>query len=72
MLSASAISSGPEAATRFATSTTRETGISPSNGQPNAAESVTPARMPSRRADSLIASQSSIDWAVGTPWLRWL
>jgi hypothetical protein len=70
MVSASAISKGPTSATRLAISTTRATGTSPSNGQPNAADTVTCGRIPACFAAAAISSQAAIDWSVVTPWLR--
>jgi hypothetical protein len=58
IVSASEISNGCASATRFAISTTRETGTSPSNGQPNAAEIVTWARIPARRASADLGPRS--------------
>ena len=45
-------------------------GISPSNGQPKAAEIVTCARMPAARAARAISSHVAMDSSVPTPWLR--
>ena len=68
MVSASAISNGRASATRRATSTTRSTATSPSNGQPNAAETVTWARIPACSADRAMSSHAAMDSSVETPW----
>ncbi len=72
IVSASAISKGRASATILASSTTRSTGTSPSNGQPNAADTVTCARIPACCAAAAICSQAFTDSSLDTPLLRWL
>ena len=67
IVSAIAISNGAAWATLSATSSTFAGATSPSNGQPNAAETVTCGLMPAAWAAAAISSQALMDSSVVTP-----
>ena len=70
MVSPSAISSTPARAPSTASATTRSAGTSPSNGQPNATDSVSVVNSPAARAAATTSSAWRCASVVGMFWFR--
>src|SRR5829696_774682 len=70
MVSPRASSCTPERAASTASATTRSTGTSPSNGQPNATDRVSVVSSPASRAPATTSAACRIASAVGMFWLR--
>ena len=70
IVSAKTISSAPAATACSATASTRPAGTAPSNGQPNAAATITTTRRSSAWARAMICSTSASDSVTLAFWLR--